>query len=59
VKKQSRVKVKPVTFPETSDLYGNVQKNNHIAWKNIDVYDLLSGAHGSAYAMIATAVNRS
>jgi hypothetical protein len=32
-----------MTFPETGDLYGNVQKNNHIAWKNIGVYDSVVG----------------
>jgi hypothetical protein len=42
-----------MTFPETSDLYGNVQKNNHIAWKNIEVYDLLPGTQGPAHAVIA------
>jgi hypothetical protein len=43
-----------MTFPEqTGDLYGNVQKNNHIAWKNISVYDLLPGIQGPAHAVIA------
>jgi hypothetical protein len=33
-----------MTFPEqVGDLYGNVQKNNHIAWKNIGVYDAVVG----------------
>jgi len=33
-----------MTFPEvTGDLYGNVQKNNHIAWKNIEVWDIVPG----------------
>jgi hypothetical protein len=43
-----------MTFPEqVGDLYGNVQKNNHIAWKNIHVYDLLPGTGAPAHAMIA------
>jgi hypothetical protein len=29
-----------MTFPETSDLYQNVQNNNNIVWKNIEVYNL-------------------
>jgi len=41
-----------MTFPETSDLYGNVQKNNHVVWKNIEVYDLLPGTQAPAYAVI-------
>ncbi|HET6993444.1 MAG TPA: hypothetical protein VFI06_00620 [Chitinophagaceae bacterium] len=43
-----------MTFPETSDLYGNVQKNNNIAWKNISVYDMLPGTSApEAYTTIA------
>ncbi len=42
-----------MTFPETSYLNGNVQKNNHIAWKNIEVYDLLPGTGAPAHAVIA------
>jgi hypothetical protein len=42
-----------MTFPETLDLYGNVQKNNHIAWKNIGVYDLLPGTSAPAHAVLA------
>jgi hypothetical protein len=38
-----------MTFPEvTGDLYGNVQKNNHIAWKNIEVWDTLPGTSAPA-----------
>jgi hypothetical protein len=44
-----------MTFPETTDLYGNVQKNNHIAWKNIHVYDLLPGTSAPAQAVIGNA----
>ncbi|MFL5742609.1 MAG: ubiquitin-activating E1 FCCH domain-containing protein [Flavisolibacter sp.] len=29
-----------MTFPETTNLYSNVQNNNHIVWKNISVFDL-------------------
>lgn len=42
-----------MTFPETSNLYLNVQNNNHIAWKNIHVNDLLPGTQGPAYAVIS------
>ena len=41
-----------MTFLETTDLYANVQKNNHIAWKNIEVYDLLPGTSAPAFAVI-------
>ena len=33
-----------MTFPETSDLYQNVQYNNNIVWKNIEVFEV--GTHG-------------
>jgi hypothetical protein len=42
-----------MTFPETSDLYTNVQDNNKIAWKNIEVYDLLPGSMAPAEAIVA------
>jgi concanavalin A-like lectin/glucanase superfamily protein len=43
-----------MTFPEiTGDLYGNVQRNNRIVWKNIAVYDLVPGANGPGYAVVA------
>jgi hypothetical protein len=42
-----------MTFPETSNLYANVQNNNHIAWKNIAVYDLLPGTSAPAHAVLA------
>ncbi len=31
----------PMTYPETEDLYYNVRYNNNIAWKNVDVVDLV------------------
>jgi hypothetical protein len=42
-----------MTFPETSDLYANVQNNNKVAWKNIEVYDSLPGTGAPAHAVIA------
>lgn len=43
-----------MTFPEqTGDLYGNVQKNNRIAWKNIRVENFWPGVQRPAYAVIA------
>jgi hypothetical protein len=44
-----------MTFPETSALYANVQNNNRIGWKNIQVYDLLPGTSAplAANAVIA------
>lgn len=37
-----------MSFPETADLNGNVNKNNNIVWKNISVIDIagLSGGGG-------------
>lgn len=32
----------PMTFTETSDLNGNVMKNNNIAWKNVTVVDAIA-----------------
>lgn len=40
-----------MTFPETTDLYQNVQKNNNIVWKNIEVYDL-NPADAPAFAIV-------
>jgi hypothetical protein len=42
-----------MTFLEDTNLYGNVQKNNHIVWKNIGVYNALPGTGAPAYAVIA------
>jgi len=49
-----------MTFPETSALYANVQNNNKIAWKNIEVYDLLPGTSApvSANAVIVNLYKR-
>ncbi len=33
-----------MTFPETTNLYTNVQKNNNIVWKNITVVDEVPGS---------------
>ncbi|MEO6455072.1 MAG: hypothetical protein ABIN97_13415 [Ginsengibacter sp.] len=44
-------------FPETADLYANVQNNNNIAWKNISVYDFAPGPQVPAYATIANLTN--
>jgi hypothetical protein len=41
-----------MTFPETGALYANVQNNNHIAWKNLGVYDSVIG-DAPAQAVIA------
>jgi len=40
-----------MTFPETGDLYSNVQNNNNIAWKNIAVYNL-NMSDAPAYAVV-------
>jgi len=42
-----------MTFLETGNLYANVQNNNKVAWKNIQVFDMVGGTGAPAYAMIA------
>ena len=42
-----------MTYPETSDLYANVKKNNNIVWKNITVVDDVSGSGRLATTIIA------
>jgi len=43
-----------MTFPEVvGDLYGNVQKNNRIAWKNLEVFNLLPGTQAPVSAVVA------
>ncbi|HVF05953.1 MAG TPA: zinc metalloprotease [Frankiaceae bacterium] len=37
-----------MTFPETTNLYANVQNNNNIAWKNITVVDEVGGTGRTA-----------
>lgn len=37
-----------MTFPETGNLYGNVQNNNNIVWKNISIVD--SDGDGARFA---------
>jgi hypothetical protein len=41
-----------MTFPETGDLYANVQKNNNIVWKNITVVDEFPGAGRMASVLV-------
>jgi len=41
-----------MTFPETTALYDNVQKNNNVVWKNIGVYDVLPGVMAPAEAVV-------
>ena len=48
-----------MTFPETTGLYANVQNNNNIAWKNIEVYNLLPGTGAPAFAVIANLTDQS
>jgi hypothetical protein len=45
-----------MTSPETGDLYQNVQDNNNIVWKNIEVYDLTSG-DAPLYAIVGNLSN--
>jgi hypothetical protein len=42
-----------MTSPETSNLYANVQNNNNIVWKNIEVVDDVAGAGRSANFIVA------
>jgi hypothetical protein len=42
-----------MTFPETTDLYSNVQRNNNIAWKNISIVEEVSGEGYDTYSTIA------
>jgi hypothetical protein len=41
-----------MTFPETTDLYANVQQNNHVVWKNIQIFDILPGTGAPAYVVV-------
>jgi hypothetical protein len=47
-----------MTIAETGNLYGNVQNNNNIAWKNIEVYDLLPGTGAPGYFVIGNLGNQ-
>jgi hypothetical protein len=42
-----------MTFPETTDLYANVQNNNNIVWKNIQVVDEVAGSGRFATVIVA------
>jgi hypothetical protein len=42
-----------MTSPETSNLYANVQNNNNIVWKNIEVVDNVPGSGRSANFIVA------
>jgi Pregnancy-associated plasma protein-A len=41
-----------MTFPESTNLYANVQNNNNIVWKNISVVDELPGGGRVAYVSV-------
>lgn len=42
-----------MTFPETTNLYANVQNNNNIVWKNITVVDEVPGSGRLATVILA------
>jgi hypothetical protein len=42
-----------MTFPETTNLYANVQNNNNIVWKNITVVDEVPGSGRFASVVVA------
>jgi hypothetical protein len=42
-----------MTFPETSNLYANVQNNNNIVWKNVTVVDEVPGSGRISTILIA------
>ncbi len=46
-----------MTFPETTNLYANVQNNNNIVWKNITVVDELPGSGRFASVIVANFTN--
>jgi len=41
-----------MTFPETTNLYANVQNNNNIVWKNITVVDEVPGGGRMAWTSV-------
>jgi hypothetical protein len=47
-----------MTFPETADLYSNVQKNNNIVWKNISIIDDSPGAMQFTNVIISNLTNK-
>jgi len=42
-----------ITFPETSNLYTNVQNNNNIVWKNVTVVDDIPGTGRTSGIILA------
>lgn len=48
-----------MTFAETSDLYANVENNNKIVWKNINIDDNLTGNLAPQFITIANFTNTS
>lgn len=43
----------PMTFPETTDLNGNVKNNNNIAWRNVTVVDAIANNSAPVGGVVA------
>ncbi|HVR99067.1 MAG TPA: S8 family serine peptidase [Thermoanaerobaculia bacterium] len=42
----------PMAFPEGPGVYDNTRNNNNIAWRNVDVFDILPNSEGGGVVLV-------